>query len=182
MKRPRARKIDRQKVLELHEQGLSIVDIAQHQQVDRSAIWRFLHSTEPERKALAYFKANRADVLARLQAKSLDVQERILDTLDDGVVKALTPSQKSSLLMSLNAQGGTLYDKERIETGKSTQNISVMGRVMAEVHQNLFKKPYVREEVALPTEECYFEKSPEGDPSGEKPGAGGPERPGVAIG
>jgi len=125
-----ARKLDRAKVLDLHEKGMSDGEIATHQGVARSTVWRFLQQTKPERQALEYFKAHRADVLARLHAKSLDVQERIIDTLDDAVIKALTPSQKTGLLMSLNAQSGTTFDKERLERGKSTMNVSTLGRIL----------------------------------------------------
>jgi IS30 family transposase len=126
----KARKINRKKVLDLHAKGLSTEEIARHQGVAPSTVWRFLQQTEPERQALETFKANRADVLARLQAKSLDAQERILDTIDDGMVAALTPSQKSGLLMSLNAQSGTVFDKERLERGQSTANVSLIGKMM----------------------------------------------------
>jgi len=126
----KARKINRKKVLDLHAKGLSTEEIARHQGVAPSTVWRFLQQTEPERQALEQFKTCRADVLARIQAKSLDAQERILDTLDDGMVAALTPSQKSGLLMSLNAQSGTVFDKERLERGQSTQNVSLIGKMM----------------------------------------------------
>lgn len=125
-----ARKLDRKKVLELHERGLSNPEIAKHEGVAPSTIWRFLQQTKPEKQALEQFKANRADVLARLQAKSLDAQERIIDTLDDGVLNAMSPSQKSGLLFALNAQHGTSYDKERLERGESTSNISVLSRII----------------------------------------------------
>lgn len=125
-----ARKLDRKKVSDLHSKSFSTAEIAQHQGVNPSTVWRFLEQTKPERQALEHFKANRADVLARLQAKSLDAQERILDTLDDGVVKALTASQKSGLLMALNAQSGTSYDKERLERGLSTDNHSVVSKLL----------------------------------------------------
>lgn len=125
-----ARKLDRKKALDLHQRGFSNPEIAQNQGVATTTVWRFLQQTKPERQALETFKANRADVLARLQAKSLDAQERILDTLDDGMVAALTPSQKSGLLMSLNAQSGTVFDKERMERGQSSHNISIIGKMM----------------------------------------------------
>ena len=125
-----ARKIDRKKVLDMHQRGFSNPEIAQHEGVATTTVWRFLQQTKPERQALEYFKAHRADVLARLHAKSLDVQERIIDTLDDAVIKALTPSQKSGLLMSLNAQSGTTFDKERLERGKSTMNVSTLSRIL----------------------------------------------------
>ena len=83
-------------------------------------------------------------MLARLQAKSLDAQERILDTLDDGVIGALTPSQKSGLLMSLNAQHGTSFDKERLERGQSTSNQSIMSAMLGHAVKTLYTtKPVI---------------------------------------
>ena len=144
-----ARKLDRAKVVKLAEQGMSTADIAQHQGVDPSTVFRFLQHTKPERHALDQFKAQRGDVLARLQAKSLDTQERILDTLDDAVIGALAPSQKSGLLMALNAQHGTLYDKERLERGQSTVNQSIMATMLGDVVKNMYKpKPLGRAEGA----------------------------------
>lgn len=134
-----ARKLDRKKVLDLYQRGFSNPEIAQHEGVATTTVWRFLQQTKPERQALEYFKANRADVLARLHAKSLDVQERIIDTLDDAVIKALTPSQKTGLLMSLNAQSGTAFDKERLERGKSTMNVSTLVRILGAAFESAHK-------------------------------------------
>ena len=126
----KARKLNRQKVLDLHAKGVPPAQIAQLEGVSRSTVWRFLELSKPERKALEVFKEHRSDVFARLGAKSLDVQEKILDTLDDATVLGLTPSQKSGLLHVLNAQAGTLFDKERIQLGKSTENYSVMHKIL----------------------------------------------------
>ncbi len=136
----KARKLDRQKVLDLQAKGLSTVEIAHHQGVAPSTVWRFLQQTEPEGQALEQFKSNRADVLARLQAKSLDAQERILDTLKDDVVSELTPSQKSGMLFALNAQSGTVFDKERLERGESTSNISIISRMVDSTVSTLYKR------------------------------------------
>lgn len=125
-----ARKLDRQKVIELAKQGLSTADIAQHQGVDRSTVWRFLELSKPERQALEHFKQHRADILDRLCGKSLDVQEKILDSLDDAVINTLTPSQKTGLIAVLNSQSGTLFDKSRLERGQSTANHSVLTKVL----------------------------------------------------
>jgi hypothetical protein len=103
----------------------------------------------PERQPLELFKTHRADILARLQAKSLDAQERIVDTLSDGVIGALTPSQKSGFLMSLNAQHGTSFDKERLERGQSTSNQSIISRLLDDTVKGLYKpKPLGREDCA----------------------------------
>ena len=139
-----ARKMDRAKVVALAKQGMSTLDIAQHQKVAPSTVFRFLQQSKPERQAVEQFKAGRADVLARLQAKSLDAQERILDTLDDGVISALTPSQKTGLLMALNAQHGTSFDKERLERGQSTSNHSIMSAMLGHAVKTLYTtKPVI---------------------------------------
>lgn len=134
-----ARKLNRAKALQQADRGMSNPEIAKQQGVASSTVFRFMQRIKPERQALEQFKAHRADVLARLQAKSLDAQERILDTLDDGVIVALTPSQKSGLLMALNAQHGTSFDKERLERGQSTSNQSVMSTMLNTVVKNLYK-------------------------------------------
>ena len=137
-----ARKLDRKKVQDLHAQGLSTTEIAQHQGVAPSTVWRFLQQSKPEQHALEQFKAGRADVLARIQAKSLSAQEMIIDTLDEDLISALQPHQKSGLLMALNVQAGTLFDKERLERGKSTSNLSLFTRLVEQVDRDLFiKKP-----------------------------------------
>lgn len=132
-----ARKLDRVKAVELAEQGLSTADIAQHQGVAPSTVFRFLQQTKPERQALEVFKKERGDVFARLAAKSLDLQERVLDTYDERVVAALKPHEKGSLLHALNIQAGTLYDKERLERGQSTENLSILGKLIIAAEQTL---------------------------------------------
>jgi IS30 family transposase len=132
-----ARKLNRKVVLALSEKGLSTIDIARHQGVAPSTIFRFLQRAKPDQFAVKAFKGSRADVFARLQIKSLDAQERLLDSLTDDVLAALTPHQKSGLLHSLNAQAGTLYDKERLEVGKSTSNLSSLAQVMRQAFQDL---------------------------------------------
>ncbi len=125
-----ARKLDRKKVLELAAQGMSTTDIAQHQGVDRSTVWRFLDLSKPERQALEHFKQHRADILDRLCGKSLDIQEKILNSLDDAVIGSLNQHQKSGLLAVLNIQSGTLFDKARLERGQSTANHSILTKVL----------------------------------------------------
>ena len=140
-----ARKLNRAKALQQAARGMSNPEIAKQQGVDKSTVFRFMQRMQPEQQAVDQFKAGRADVLARLQAKSLDAQERILDSLDDRVVKTLTPSQKSGLLMSLNAQHGTSYDKERLERGLSSSNQSIISTMLNATVKNLYKPKPVTE-------------------------------------
>jgi IS30 family transposase len=135
----KARKLNRTRATELAAKGLNTAEIGQALNVDRSTVWRFLQSTAPERQALVDFKKQRGDVFARIQGKSLDLQERILESIDDRVLSTTTLSQKSGLLHVLNAQAGTLYDKERLETGKSTSNVSLIGRMMGEAVRTAYQ-------------------------------------------
>jgi hypothetical protein len=125
-----ARKLNRRLATMQAKRGMSNGDIARAQGVATSTVFRFMQRMQPEQAATEDFKCQRADVLARIQAKSLDVQERIIDTFDDVVVGALLPGQKSGLLMALNAQHGTSFDKERLERGQSTSNQSIVSRLI----------------------------------------------------
>ena len=126
------RKVNPQRAIELHNNGLNNAEIARTMGVNTSTIYRFLQNTSAEVQAVKQYKDGRADVLAKVQSMALDVQTRILASLDDGVLAALTPSQKSGMLLSVNTVYGTLYDKERLELGKSTQNVGLIARMMGD--------------------------------------------------
>jgi IS30 family transposase len=130
-----ARKLDRKKVVELRAKGLSTEEIATHQGVAPSTVWRFLQRTAPEQQALEAFKSNRADELANLQGKAMDVQHRVLglmqaDLQDKAIASALSPSQKTQYLNAASVVGGISFDKERLERGESTSNISLVSRMI----------------------------------------------------
>ena len=136
-----ARKLDRKQALALAARGLSSGEIAKMQGVARTTVWRFLDRLRPEKQAVSDFKANRADVFARLQARELDLKERILDNLgEDAVFDALSAHQKTSLYHTLTISSGTSYDKERLERGESTQNIGLLTRLLDEAHETLHQE------------------------------------------
>ena len=135
----KARKINRQKVMQLAAQGLSAVDIGKHQDVSPSTITRFLQAYQVDREALTQYKSGRADILAWLQGRNLKIQTELLSRLD-GLPEALTPQQICGLLFALNTQHGTLFDKERLERGQSTQNISTISKMVDAQVSTLFKR------------------------------------------
>ncbi len=133
-------KLPKAKVQQMAQAGLSTYQIAKVVDANQSTVHRFLKKIEPERQAVEAFKANRAEVLATLQAKNLTIQDKILDQLDDdGLLGALTPSQMSGIVFALNSQHGTLFDKERLERGQSSQNISVVSRMIDSAVQDIYK-------------------------------------------
>ncbi len=138
----KARKINRQKVMQLSAQGLSAVDIAKHQEVSPSTITRFLQAYQVDKDALRQYKEGRADILAWLQGRNLKIQTELLSRLD-GLPEALTPQQICGLLFALNTQHGTLFDKERLERGQSTQNISTISKMLDNQVSTLFKRQVI---------------------------------------
>ncbi|MBA5870902.1 MAG: hypothetical protein GDA68_13045 [Nitrospira sp. CR2.1] len=128
----KARKLDRKAALDQRARGLSTTEIANIQCVAASTVRRFMDRMKPELAAVEEFKSGRADALARIQGKSLDLQERIIDSMTDHVLETLAPHQKNGLLMSVNTVFGTAYDKERLERGKSTQNIGLIAKMMGD--------------------------------------------------
>ena len=108
-------------------------DIAKRLGVTTGAVYKFLDKATPEHQALEAFKNNRANVFADLQSKAIDLQRKLIESFyENGVLVALTPQQKTGLMMSLNAVSGTIYDKERLELGKSTQNVGLIARMMGD--------------------------------------------------
>ena len=127
-----ARRLDRKKALMLSERGLGSERIGDLLGVAPSTVWRFLKTNQPERQAIKTYVKDRQEVFQRIQAKALDVQARIIDSLDDRVLSALEPHQKAKFLDSINTVFGTIYDKERLEAGKSTQNVGLIARMMGD--------------------------------------------------
>lgn len=147
------RKVDPDAVKRLAAAGLGPVDIAKHQGVSRVTAWRFLEQHKLEQKNIDTFKAHRADLLAGLQSDALSLQKRILSTFDDGVLSVLKPGEKTGLLMALNATHGTTFDKERLERGESTQNISTISRMIDNRVQEIHKPGHESPKVGLLTRE-----------------------------
>lgn len=134
----KARTVNRARLIEQHARGLSIPEIAKSQGVNQSTVWRFLQRTKPEIQALANFQAHRSTFLDQIHAQCVDVQSRILQTLDDGVISALKANEKASLLFATNVVGGTSYDKSRLEKGLSTENHSIVSRMLDERVKSLY--------------------------------------------
>lgn len=143
-------KLPKAKVKQMAQSGLSTYQIAKVVGVNQSTIHRFLEKIKPETQAVSAFRSNRAEVLATLQAKNLTVQEKLLERLDeDGLLAALTPTQISGLMFALNTQHGTLYDKERLETGQSTQNHSIVAKMLSSAVSDIYK-PLKDKEAVVP--------------------------------
>jgi transposase len=134
--------IDRAKVIALAEQGVSIPDIAKHQGVTNSCIWRFLQRIKPLKRAVADYKKHRADLFATTGADCLELAQRVaiaMHSAPDTVLEALTPSQKAEWLRSSTIAAGVWYDKERLELGKSSSNVAIFAKIVIDAEDSLSK-------------------------------------------
>ena len=135
---PRYGRLDVPKAQRLYKKGYSTSIIGKVLGVNQKTVWRHLQANKQEQHALIKYKADRADILANVQAKSLNLQAQILATMKDGIIKALKPGEKTGLLMALNAQHGTLFDKERLERNLSTTNQSIHSTMLDTTVKGLY--------------------------------------------
>ena len=138
------RKLNPVKVRELAAQGLSIPDIAEHQGVNRSTVWRFLERLSPEQEALKRFQETRPDAFALLHGDTLQSHALALTRLredleDEDLMRATKPSIKAGILRDVAVAGGVIFDKERLERGQSTANIQTISKLIAMSDEQLFK-------------------------------------------
>lgn len=121
-----SKRIDDAVVLSLSEEGYSTYQIADYLGVNQSTVYRRLQRLIHKHGALKTYKDKRADVLAYQQATEAEIQSKLLAHLEvDKNLAALSESQKIAWYQTLNISKGTNYDKERLERGKSTENINV---------------------------------------------------------
>ncbi len=88
------------------------VEIAESLNTSIQHVCQTLERYGIDHKATESFRKHRAEILAGLQSK-------ILESVD------LEDIKEASLLQRVTA-AGILYDKERLETGKSTANLGVL--------------------------------------------------------
>ena len=108
----RRKDIDVEKVFDLmvnHNHSQS--DVARILGCSKQNINKLIQRYFPELQALRGYKKHRGDILASFQAK-------ILSKIDNAII------DKANLRDKITAMA-ILYDKERLERGQSTQNISV---------------------------------------------------------
>lgn len=107
-------KLTPEKVIQLKQlnPNLTTTQIAKLNDVDHSAIVRCFQRYGINKEHLEAFKMNRGDILA-------GIQETVAASLTVEDIKGASVRDRTILL-------GTLYDKERLERGQSTQNVATI--------------------------------------------------------
>jgi len=110
---PRGRKRDGitlDDVVPLREKGLSFAQIGRLLGVSKQAVHQVFDKHGFDAGTVERFRANRGAILA-------DLQRRLLKSMTDAEVKRMAPRDRVVAL-------GICFDKERLETGQSTFNLS----------------------------------------------------------
>jgi predicted DNA-binding protein YlxM (UPF0122 family) len=111
-----ANKVDKSKALKLRlENNLTYQEIADIQGVTKQAIQSALSKLIPQKDSIEPFKKHRSDIFANTQMKMLNAYHNLTDDEQKELVK-----RRGLVDM------GIIYDKERIESGKSTDNIALV--------------------------------------------------------
>jgi hypothetical protein len=101
-----------EKLLKWRKQGLSYEEIGNMVGRSKQAVHQRLQPYKDAIENLPAFKENRADIFAIHQ-------QRLLNSLTDDDIKRIPPGSRFTGV-------GILYDKERLERGESTANVSVL--------------------------------------------------------
>lgn len=109
------RKINADKVLQLKSQGMNNYDIAKHQGVTPSAVWKFLDKNSNDYKDLEIFKDHSATVHLYDRFKVRKQRERIVNSIEsteDKEIAELSLDKKGNLIKALAVTEGIMEDKE----------------------------------------------------------------------
>ena len=81
------------------------------------------------------FVNSRAEILVRSQARLNQLAERIVSSISDEDILNMKPTEKASLLKVAGTMQAIMYDKERLERGQSTENVSVLVSAIKRIKQ-----------------------------------------------
>lgn len=109
-------------IAELGKTNLSTREIESLTNIDHSTVAKILQRYGVEKQHIDNYISQRPAILQGLQ-------EKILTAIDVDTIK------DASLLQRVTAYG-VLYDKERLETGKSTQNVQGIYHIISEIERN----------------------------------------------
>lgn len=107
----RNKKIPIETIIEYRKRGLSINEIAKLCGCSKQNVHERLETVGYDDKDMENFNKHRAEIFSFIQSK-------LLNSLDLETIKDMNPYQRI-------VGASILYDKERLEMGKSTENIDV---------------------------------------------------------
>jgi DNA-binding MarR family transcriptional regulator len=121
-----------QSVAALARSGFKGKTISEKTKLAPSSVAKILADVEKDQLQLAKYSENRLAVLQKGQLTAASIQQRILDSFALKLNK-MTNSEKISLYKVLTADFAVKFDKERLEKGESTENISKVVKLIRQI-------------------------------------------------
>ena len=94
--------------------------------VSLGLITKIVKEFESSQDLINWYQKNKLNVLMKAQFENLALQEAIRNSITEGHLKKWTPDQKARWYQVLGTDHGIKFDKERLERGQSTENVSVI--------------------------------------------------------
>lgn len=107
--------------------------------VSMGAISKIAKQFESNRELVEFYKNNRADLLADLQRLKVEKQHLILKSLTEEEIAGMKTIEKFRALLALDTGIGIDQDKERLERGESTENVSIIYEAIVDLQKRRAK-------------------------------------------
>ena len=95
-------------------------------------ISRIVKEFEESKPLVEHYKKNKIEILMKSQAQNLSLQDAIRNRVTEEYIDSWTPTEKQRWFSGLGVDFGIKYDKERLESGQSTENVGVVVKAMHE--------------------------------------------------
>ena len=120
---PHLKGIDINEIISLRQEGHSLDKIAEYLGCSKANIHNRLEPYKDDIDKLGFNKRNRSNILSMHQF-------RLLEQLTPTKLKEMSGLQITTAMCQL-------YDKERLETGQSTSNTSVLATLVQNLHEKM---------------------------------------------
>ena len=103
--------------------------------IPRTTVQKIKARIEGNAELTEIYKANKANYLAKLQAKNLNLHDLILDSITEDDVKGMTINEKSKLARDSAVNAGIFFDKEAMERSKGVDNVNKVLEMISRIKE-----------------------------------------------
>ena len=120
-------------VKSLVDSGMPYRQINEVTGVSLGLITKVVKDFEANKGLIDFYQKNKVELLQKAQVENLALQQAIRDTLTEEEIQKFTPDQKARWFGVLGVDHGIKFDKERIQSDLSTENVSIVVKMIQEI-------------------------------------------------
>ena len=102
-------------------------------------ITKIVKEFESSQDLIDWYQKNKLNVLMKAQFENLALQEALRNSITEDDLNKWTPDQKARWYQVLGTDYGIKFDKERLERGQSTENVSVIIEMIKDLKRRKLK-------------------------------------------